>query len=89
MDYSDLWKAIHLVTLKARFMIEKQTDFRKVMDFIRTVRKAKLWEFLTPFAKYCKAENIVNIFCCGRSILLKTKRTLLSLTLKKYLEHLC
>ena len=61
MDYSDLWKAIHLVTLKARFMIEKQTDFRKGMDFIRTVRKAKLREFLTPVAKYCKAENIVPL----------------------------
>ena len=42
-------------------MIEKQTDFRKGMDFIRTVRKAKLREFLTPFAKYCKAENIVPL----------------------------
>ena len=42
-------------------MIEKQTDFRKGMDFIRTVRKAKLREFLTPVAKYCKAENIVPL----------------------------
>ena len=93
MDYSDLWKAIHLVTLKARFMIEKQTDFSNGMDFIRTVRKAKLREFLTPVAKYCKAENIVplveHFLLWKEHFVEKMKRTLLSLTLKKYLEHLC
>ena len=58
LDYSDLCEAIHLVTPKAKFMIEKQTDFRKGLDFVRTARKAKLRELVTPFVKFCKAENV-------------------------------
>ena len=39
-------------------MIEKGTDFRKSFDFIRSVRKAKLRELLTPYVKYSKEKNL-------------------------------
>ena len=53
IDYSDLCEAVHLVTPKAKFMIEKQTDFRKGLDFVRSAQKAKLREMVTPYVKFC------------------------------------
>ena len=58
LDYEELVKSIHFETPKALFMQEKVTDFRKSLDTYRTVRKAKLREFVTPFIKYAKENNL-------------------------------
>lgn len=58
IDFKDLCTAINLASPKAQFMIEKGTDFRKSIDFIRSVRKAKIREILTPYVRFCKERNI-------------------------------
>ena len=62
LDFEELVKAIHFETPKALFMQEKVTDFRKSLDTYRTVRKAKLREFVTPFIKYAKENDLaINV----------------------------
>ena len=58
IDYQELCKSIHFETPKALFMQQKVTDFRKSLDTYRTVREAKLREFVTPFVKYSLENNL-------------------------------
>lgn len=86
VDFEDLCEAVHLVTPKAKFMIEKQTDFRKGMDFIWTARKAKLREIVTPFVKYCKVQNIatnVNNFLLWKKNFVKDKNYISTYEIEK------
>ena len=48
IDYDHLVKSIHFETPKALFTQHKVTDYRKSMDTRRTVRQAKMREFVTP-----------------------------------------
>ena len=57
IDFSELAKAIHLETEKAQLMIQKQTNYRKGMDFCKIARRAKLREFAYPFVREAKEED--------------------------------
>ena len=62
LDYQELVKSIHFETPKALFMQEKVTDFRKSLDTYRTAREAKLREFVTPYVKYARENNLdINV----------------------------
>ena len=63
IDYEHLVKSIHFETPKALFTQHKVTDYRKSMDTRRTVRQAKMREFVTPYVKHAleTKQNINDI----------------------------
>ena len=60
IDYSELVKAIHFESPKAQFVQMKVTDYRSSLDTFRISREAKLREFVYPFVKYARQNNIVR-----------------------------
>ena len=87
IDFEELCKAMKLDTPKALFMIEKVTDFRKSLDFIRSCRKAKIRELLTPFVKHCKENNLqvsVGYFFLWLKTFVKNKTYLSVYNIEKY-----
>ena len=87
IDFQELCKAMKLDTPKALFMIEKGTDFRKSLDFIRSCRKAKIRELLTPFVKHCKENNLhvsVGHFFLWLKMFVKNKTYLSVYNIEKY-----
>ena len=76
IDYQELVKSIHFESPKALFMQQKVTDFRKSLDTYRIMRSAKLREFVTPFVKYSKENNLdVNVpsFLLWKRFFVKSK----------------
>ena len=54
----------------------KVTDFRKSLDTVKTVRKAKVREFVTPFVRYARDKNLdINVpsFLLWKQFLVKSE----------------
>ena len=87
IDYQELCKAIHFETPKALFMQSKVTDFRKSLDTYRTVREAKIREFVTPFVKYSienKLDMSINSFLRWKSFFVKSELYKTVFEIEKY-----
>ena len=57
LDLEEGSAAIGLDSMKAKFMVSKVTNFRKVFDVVRSMRQSRMREFVLPYIRWAKINN--------------------------------
>ena len=76
LDVEELSASIGLDSLKAKFMVSKVTNLRKVTDVIRSIRIAKLRELVLPYVKFALTNNFqpsIQDFYKWKEVMVKSK----------------
>ena len=76
LDIEELSASIGLDTIKAKFMVSKVTNIRKVTDVLRSIRIAKLRELVLPYVKFAlqhKFQPNIEDFFKWKEVYVKSK----------------